>query len=237
MSILPWLNIGDSFPPVESALDDPNGLLAAGGDLTPERLIAAYQAGIFPWSSQDQPLLWWSPDPRCIIFPDKVHVSRSLKKQLRKHLYSISFDQCFEQVLEYCARGEEHDGGWITLEMKEAYQRLFQLGVAHSVEVWRNEDLVGGLYGLSLGRLFFGESMFSLESGSSKIAFAALCHQASRWDFPLIDCQIENPHLLSLGAELISRSDFMRVLDTHLDREQDFDWQFDDDILATIVAT
>jgi len=237
MSILPWLNPDDPFPEVEDALDEPNGLLAAGGDLSPERLLEAYRQGIFPWSSGDQPLLWWNPDPRCVIFPNKVHISRSLKKQIRKQGFTLTFDRCFEEVIDHCARGEEYTGGWITDEMKHAYTNLAKRHIAHSVEVWRDNELVGGLYGIGLGNCFFGESMFSLVSGASKTAFAGLCKQAEHWGFPLIDCQIENEHLLSLGAELIPRDRFLRSLAESIDSEQSFTWEFDDNIMNAILAT
>ena len=237
MSLLPWLNPEDDFPPTEAALTDPNGLLAAGADLSPERLLEAYRSGIFPWSSGDQPLLWWSPDPRCVVFPSHVHISRSLKKAIRKHSYQLSFDQCFEEVIEHCARGEEHTGGWITNEMKVAYTALAEQGIAHSIEVWRNEELVGGLYGIGLGHCFFGESMFSLESNASKIAFSALCKQAERWQFPVIDCQIENEHLSSLGSELIPRDDFTALINTGMNNDSPFTWRFDDDIIEQILAS
>ena len=237
MSLLPWLNPDEAFPAVHTALDEPNGLLAAGGDLSPERLVEAYSAGIFPWSSGDQPLLWWSPDPRCVIFPDNVHISRSLKKTIRKQKFRVSFDKCFDDVIENCARGEEKTGGWITDEMKSAYEGLAKQNIAHSVEVWRNETLVGGLYGICLGSCFFGESMFSIESGASKLAFAALCKQSKRWGFPLIDCQVENEHLFSLGAELISRKKFIATLTSHLTREKSVVWTFDDDIIDDVLAS
>ncbi|KZY60993.1 leucyl/phenylalanyl-tRNA--protein transferase [Oleiphilus sp. HI0130] len=237
MSLLPWLNPEDDFPPAETALSDPNGLLAAGADLSPERLLTAYRNGIFPWSSGDQPLLWWSPDPRCVVFPAKVHISRSLKKAIRKHSYTISFDQCFEEVIEHCARGEEYTGGWITEEMKAAYASLADKGIAHSVEVWRNGNLVGGLYGIGIGCCFFGESMFSLESNASKVAFAALCKQAERWQFPVIDCQIENEHLSSLGAELITRDRFQSLIQTGMKSNNLFTWHFDEDIIEQILAS
>ncbi|KZZ56800.1 MAG: leucyl/phenylalanyl-tRNA--protein transferase [Oleiphilaceae bacterium] len=237
MSLLPWLNPQDNFPSVDSALDDPNGLLAAGGDLSEERLIQAYRNGIFPWSSDDQPLLWWSPDPRCVIFPNHVHISRSLKKAIRKGGFSVSFDQSFKEVIDHCARGEEHSGGWITEEMKYAYLNLAERGIAHSIEVWWNDLLVGGLYGLSFGRTFFGESMFSLKSNASKIAFAALCTQARNWNFPLIDCQMENEHLLSLGAELIPRDVFMEKIQHGMKHKEALSWRFDEDILDQILAS
>lgn len=236
MSLLPWLNPEDDFPPIETALTDPNGLLAAGADLSPERLLAAYRNCIFPWSSDDQPLLWWSPDPRCVVFPNKVHISRSLKKAIRKHEYDLSFDQCFEEVIEHCARGEEHSGGWITDEMKDAYSSLAAQGIAHSIEVWRDKSLIGGLYGIGIGRCFFGESMFSLESNASKIAFASLCKQLERWQFPVIDCQIENEHLISLGAELIARDHFQSLIQSGMKNNEAFTWRFDEDIIDQILA-
>lgn len=237
MSLLPWLNPENAFPELHTALDEPNGLLAAGGDLSPARLVEAYSAGIFPWSSRDQPLLWWSPDPRCVVYPGNVHVSRSLKKAIRKQKLSLSFDQCFEEVIDHCARGEEETGGWITDEMKSAYKNLAEQSIAHSVEVWREGNLIGGLYGICLGNCFFGESMFSVESGASKLAFAALCKQVKRWGFPLIDCQIENEHLFSLGAELISRDKFIATIESHLSREQSVVWSFDDDIIDDVLAS
>lgn len=237
MSLLPWLNSEDDFPSTDTALSDPNGLLAAGADLSPERLLTAYRRGIFPWSSGDQPLLWWSPDPRCVVFPANVHISRSLKKAIRKHDYRLSFDQCFEEVIEHCARGEELSGGWITDEMKEAYTSLAASGIAHSVEVWRGENLVGGLYGIGIGRCFFGESMFSLESNASKVAFAALCKQAEQWQFPVIDCQIENEHLSSLGAELIARDRFESLIQSGIVNNESFTWRFDEDIIEQILAS
>lgn len=236
MSLLPWLNLEDSFPPIDHALSEPDGLLAAGGDLSSKRLLEAYSQGIFPWSSDDQPILWWCPDPRCVIFPDHVHISRSLKKQIRKHPYTVSFNQAFQQVMHHCARGEEEQGGWITEEMKHAYEDLHTQGFAHSVEVWMNEELIGGLYGVCIGKSFFGESMFSLAPNASKIAFAALCKQAERWKFQLIDCQIENEHLLSLGASLIARNEFMEAIQKQIQCAQDFDWVFEHDILDQVLG-
>ena len=234
--MIPWLDEDKIyFPDPRSALKDPDGLLAAGGDLSTDRLILAYQHGIFPWFSADQAILWWSPDPRCIIEPAKVHISRSLRKHVRKHNFRISFDQAFEQVIGFCARPEDDEGTWITDEMQEAYIELHQLGVAHSVELWRDDLLVGGLYGLSLGRCFFGESMFSRESNASKVAFAALCRQMERWGCPLIDCQVENPHLTSLGAQCIPREEFLSILEKYCQSNTGFScWTFDDDILESL---
>jgi leucyl/phenylalanyl-tRNA---protein transferase len=236
MSMLSWLNHDDAFPDASRALKEPNGLLAAGADLSVERLLSAYRAGVFPWSSKDEPILWWSPDPRCVVFPEKVHISKSLKKHLRKHPVALTFDQAFPEVIQQCSREDENEDGWITDEMKDAYTMLHKLGHAHSVEVWRQEELIGGLYGVSLGRCFFGESMFSLEANASKIAFAALCKQLARWNFPLIDCQIENPHLLSLGAEPLPRNKFIQILDSVVQAQDHSDWMFDSDICDAIAG-
>lgn len=236
MSMLSWLNHDDAFPDASHALKEPNGLLAAGADLSVERLLSAYRSGVFPWSSKDEPILWWSPDPRCVVFPEKVHISKSLKKHLRKHPVSLTFDQAFPEVIQHCSRDDENDDGWITDEMKAAYTMLHRLGHAHSVEVWREKELIGGLYGVSLGHCFFGESMFSLEANASKIAFAALCKQLSRWNFPLIDCQIENPHLLSLGAEPLPRNKFIEILDSAVQAQDHSDWMFDSDICDAIAG-
>lgn len=233
--MIPWLDPTSlDFPSPSTALDDPDGLLAAGGDLSPERLISAYRQGIFPWFSDDQPILWWSPDPRCVIEPNKVHISRSLKKHLRRHDLRLSFDQAFDQVIQHCSRPGYEEGTWITDDMKEAYRHLHDLGYAHSVEVWQDNELAGGLYGLSLGRCFFGESMFSHRENASKIAFMGLCRQLQLWNFSLIDCQIENPHLLSLGAHCISRVEFLSILerDAHSNQAGRREWFFDPDILT-----
>lgn len=227
MSNLPWLDADEDFPPVEQALSDPDGLLAAGADLSPERLIDAYSQGIFPWFSEDQPILWWSPDPRCVIFPSEVHISKSLKKHIRQQKPILSFNKAFPEVIRHCARWESEDGTWITEEMEEAYYHLHQLGIAHSVEVWQDEELIGGLYGLALGRCFFGESMFSLKSNASKVAFAGLCRQLDEWGYAVIDCQVKNPHLLSLGAKCIDRSDFLSILRNNVGiRPNHREWAF-----------
>lgn len=233
MSLLPWLQNNDPFPPSDTALQEPNGLLAAGADLSTERLLSAYRAGIFPWSSKDEPILWWSPNPRCVVFPEKVHISKSLKKLIRKHAVTLSFDREFSEVIHHCSRDESEDG-WITDEMKSAYSELHALGYAHSVEVWQDGALIGGLYGVALGHSFFGESMFSLAPNASKIAFSALCKQLQRWNFPLIDCQIENPHLLSLGAEAIPRDQFLETLDSASQEPDHSHWMFDEDICDAI---
>lgn len=205
------------FPPIEHALDDPNGLLAAGGDLAPERLIDAYRKGIFPWFDQDQPILWWSPSPRAVLFPDQIHISRSLHKALRKGRFNVTMDNCFNDVIRACAEPRTYsDGTWITQEMIEAYCRLHELGYAHSIEVWADSKLVGGVYGIALGKVFFGESMFSRQTNASKIAFVYLVSQLQAWGFQLIDCQVENPHLASLGSTNITRAEFKSILQTQI---------------------
>ena len=232
MSQIPWLDESLQFPPLSSALTDPDGLLAAGGDLSPERIVAAYKKGIFPWFSDDQPILWWSPNPRCVVFPKKLHISKSLRKKLNKQLFTVTFNRDFASVMQNCAdsRGEEA-GTWITEDMLEAYIELHHLGIAHSVEVWNKDRLVGGLYGLAIGRCFFGESMFSTETDSSKIAFVYLANQLSAWNYKIIDCQVENPHLLTLGAETIKRSEFQTILKTNIDilptpHQWEFSWKW-----------
>lgn len=234
--MIPWIDAQHpDFPDPHTALSDPNGLLAAGGDLSPARLIDAYQRGIFPWYSDDQPILWWSPNPRCVLKPSEVHISRSLKKHIRKTALTLSFNQNFEQVVQYCSRQNSEEGTWITDEMFAAYCELNHLGVAHSVEVWQGQHLVGGLYGLAMGQCFFGESMFSRATNASKVAFAALCRQLERWQYQLIDCQVENPHLLSLGASCIERSVFLQHLASlHSKPSLPHSWHFDADILATL---
>lgn len=208
--LLPWLGKGDPFPPVEYALSDPNGLLAVGGDLSPERLLDAYARGIFPWFCEGDPLLWWSPDPRSVLYLDELHVSRSLRKVVRSGRYTVTFDTAFEDVMRGCAaprNGEE--GTWITDEMAAAYAALAARGYAHSVEAWSGGQLAGGLYGVSLGRMFFGESMFARRPDASKTALLALVRQLERWGFSLIDCQMTTAHLNSLGARAIPRASFL----------------------------
>ena len=203
------------FPPAEQALDNPDGLLAIGGDLSPARLINAYRQGIFPWYADDQPILWWSPAPRCVIFPDAVHVSRRLRRRYNQGGFSLTADRAFKAVIEACAEPRPDQGGtWITAEMQAAYIRLHELGVAHSIEVSRGDELVGGIYGLALGRVFFGESMFSRQTDASKIALVALCRQLHRWGFLLLDCQLSNPHLLRMGAREIPRQAFSHYLES-----------------------
>jgi len=201
------------FPPAEQALEYPAGLLAAGGDLSPTRLVNAYRHGIFPWYSDDQPILWWSPAPRCVVFPSTVHISRRLRRRFNQGRYTLTADHAFPRVISACANPrDENDGTWITAEMEMAYTRLHELGIAHSVEVWSDDELIGGIYGLALGRVFFGESMFSQQADASKIALVALSKQLDLWGFTLLDCQISNPHLLSMGAVEISRAEFNQHL-------------------------
>lgn len=214
---LPWLSIDNlQFPALETALTEPNGLLAVGGDLSVERLTAAYQRGIFPWYEADQPILWWSPDPRCVLFPDQLHVSRSLKKRLASNCYQVTLDRAFTRVVAACAAPRAaSEGTWISPEMQQAYVALHHSGIAHSVEVWSDASLVGGLYGVALGRVFFGESMFSLRSDASKVGLVHLCRRLQDWGYELIDCQVDNPHLQSLGAQLQPRSVFAQALDRY----------------------
>ena len=202
------------FPPIEQALEYPLGLLAAGGDLSPSRLLNAYHHGIFPWYSDDEPILWWSPAPRCVLFPVQVHVSRRLKRRYNQGRFTLSADRAFEQVIRACAEPRPtQPGTWITADMVDAYLRLHELGIAHSVEAWQDGELAGGIYGLSLGRVFFGESMFSKQTDASKIALVALCQHLQQRDFTLLDCQVGNPHLSSMGTKNISREDFKHYLE------------------------
>ncbi|HVK99941.1 MAG TPA: leucyl/phenylalanyl-tRNA--protein transferase [Dongiaceae bacterium] len=201
------------FPPIEQALAEPNGLLAAGGDLSPERLLQAYTLGIFPWFDDEQPILWWSPDPRAVLFPDQLHVSRSLHKTLRSGRFRVSADTAFDAVVTACAEPRRNSSGtWITDRIRDAYGALHRLGHAHSVECWHEDKLVGGIYGIALGSLFFGESMFSRMTDASKVAFVHLVGHLQQSHCPLIDCQIMNPHLATLGATLIPRTHFKTYL-------------------------
>ena len=205
------------FPDPATAETDPDGLLAVGGDLSPQRLLSAYARGVFPWYSAGQPILWWSPDPRLVLFPERLHVSRSLRKELRRGRFEVTFDRDFPAVIRACAaprRGET--GTWITAEMTAAYEQLHRLGHAHSVEAWLEGSLVGGLYGVALGSLFFGESMFSRVSNASKVAFVQLVRTLESLGCPLVDCQVHTPHLESLGAEMIPRGRFLRIVEENL---------------------
>jgi leucyl/phenylalanyl-tRNA---protein transferase len=202
------------FPPPERALSEPNGLLAVGGDLSVRWLLAAYGSGVFPWFDDDRgPILWWSPDPRAVLFPAELRVSRRLARRLRNGGFRVTLDQAFNEVVKGCAapRGKA-SGTWITPRMRRAYQRLHRAGYAHSCEVWRDDVLVGGVYGVSLGAMFFGESMFFREADASKVALASLVGTIERWGFTLLDCQVMNPHLESLGAREIPREAFLERL-------------------------
>ena len=221
MSIFPvWLDPEDTsyeFPNAENALTEPNGLLAIGGDLSPGRIVNAYLQGIFPWYSPDQPILWWSPNPRAVLFPEKFKCSRSLKKLINRKTFSTTIDADFASVIQHCAQvpRKDQNGTWITDEMMQAYIKLHQADIAHSVECWMDGQLVGGLYGLALGNVFFGESMFSHISNASKVAFAHLVDELRKSNYALIDCQVTTEHLLSLGAEEIPRKKFLRLIRQH----------------------
>lgn len=198
------------FPDPETALTEPNGLLAWGGDLSAERLLAAYAQGVFPWYNEEEPILWWSPDPRCVFHTDAIHISRSLRKQLDKSHWRLTADTSFSRVMRACAAPRNgQPGTWIGPEMIAAYEELHRRGHAHSVEVWDRGSLVGGIYGVAVGRLFCGESMFSTRSGGSKVALAGLCRLLHGWGFPLLDAQVTNDHLLSMGAVEIARRPFV----------------------------
>jgi leucyl/phenylalanyl-tRNA--protein transferase len=206
------------FPEVECALKEPDGLLAVGGDLSPSRIVKAYRHGIFPWYSKDQPILWWSPDPRSVLYPDRLKISRSLRRTLHKNVFSVTADTVFHRVISHCAEPRRDGlGTWLTEEMITAYCRLHTMGYAHSVETWHQGELVGGLYGISLGKVFFGESMFSRRSDASKVAFVRLVEHLKKWGYVLIDCQIASVHLSSLGAEAVPRRDFIKILNRHCD--------------------
>lgn len=205
------LNRQLAFPPAE--MSEGNGLLAVGGDLSPERLVLAYRQGIFPWYAKGEPILWWSPDPRFVLYPEKLKVARSMRQTLKKNLFAVTYDRDFQAVMAGCReRRVKGDGTWITDEMFEAYACLHEEGLAHSVEVWSGDNLAGGLYGVSLGRCFFGESMFTRVSNASKAGFIALTRTLQRLGFVLIDCQVYTDHLLSLGAEMIPRPLFLDIL-------------------------
>jgi leucyl/phenylalanyl-tRNA--protein transferase len=211
--MIPWLRRGTPFPPVEQALPEPNGLLAAGGDLGPERLLNAYRRGIFPWFSPGEPILWWSPDPRMVLFPQEVKISRTLARRLRRGEFEVRLDTAFAEVMEACAAPRpEGNGTWITTEMQAAYGRLHELGWAHSVESWSEDRLVGGLYGVGIGRMFYGESMFARRTDASKVALAHLARHVERHGYTMIDCQMSTAHLASLGAREIPRRSFVRAV-------------------------
>ena len=212
--MIPWLAPESPFPPLRTALLQPNGLLAAGGDLSPQRLIEAYRRGIFPWFSEGEPILWWSPDPRTVLYPNELRISRSLRKVLKRGNYEIRIDTAFDRVMRACAAPRKGSSGtWIHQDMISAYHLLHEMGVAHSVETWADGELTGGLYGIALGKAFFGESMFSRASDASKIAFVHLVKQLDRWRFGLIDCQMKTALLASFGAREIPRREFSQKLE------------------------
>ena len=233
MSQVPWLEAESEFPSPNQALVSPNGLLAAGGDLSVGRLLTAYRSGIFPWYEKDQPLLWWSPDPRAVLKPNGLKISRSLRKRLRQASFRVFVNRDFPAVIRACAEPRSYERGtWITQEMNNAYIHLHELGHAHSIECYQDDELVGGLYGIGIGTMFFGESMFHRTTDASKVAFAHLARKVFDAGGPLIDCQLENDHLMSLGCELIPRSDFLAELEnidllpaiTWNNEELVFDW-------------
>jgi len=219
MSSLRWLSSADgqdAFPPPSEALTEPNGLLAAGGDLSPKRLLAAYRHGIFPWYEEGQPILWWSPDPRAVLRPGGIKVSRSLRRSLIKGGFELRIDTAFAAVVAACAEPRRYTAAtWITKDMAAAYSRLHKLGWAHSFETWRQGELVGGLYGVAIGRVFFGESMFARATDASKVALVRLAETLSDRSFELIDCQVASAHVASLGATSISRDEFLALLDAY----------------------
>lgn len=216
MISLPYLETDSPFPPVETALDEPNGLLAYGADLSPGRLLTAYSSGIFPWFSEGEPILWWSPSPRALIYLDHFHTSNSLRKLIRQQRYTVTLNHDFYRVIQQCANIPRIQYGqtstWITQEMIAAYQQLHQLGLAHSVEVWEADKLVGGLYGVAVGKVFCGESMFHTQPNTSKLALAHLVSHMKTFDLAFIDCQMPTDHLCSLGAVAIDREIFIRQL-------------------------
>ena len=232
MSELAWLDQELSFPAPSSALHDPNGLLCVGGDLSPERLILAYRTGIFPWFSEEQPILWWSPDPRCTLNWENLKISRSMRRVINSGQFTYSFDQAFDQVIKACAEPREYsDDTWITSDMQKAYNHLHLLGFAHSIEVWHRERLVGGLYGIAIGRCFFGESMFSRQTNASKYAFITLAKHLQHWGYNLFDCQVPNPHLESLGARALPRAEFLTILAENIDQPLNHPWQVISDLV------
>ncbi|MGJ8670135.1 MAG: leucyl/phenylalanyl-tRNA--protein transferase [Oceanococcus sp.] len=220
-----------NFPSSQHALENPDGLIAAGGDLTVSRLLRAYQRGIFPWFNPDEPILWWTPNPRAVLPPTQIHISRSLRKRINRHDYQLSFDNAFSQVMRLCAERPD-EGSWLSPAMQDAYLELYRRGYAHSIEVWRDSALIGGLYGVALGRIFFGESMFSRAADGSKLAMVWLCRQLEAWQFALLDCQVSSPHLQRMGVDVMPRDQFERILQKHIPNEPtpDGKWVFDIDL-------
>jgi leucyl/phenylalanyl-tRNA--protein transferase len=234
--MIPWLDLNSPFPPLGKALEQPNGLLAAGADLSAQRLINAYSQGIFPWFNENEPILWWSPDPRMVLFPNELKISRSLRKLIKKNPFEIRTDSAFREVMLNCAAPRPHTSGtWIHPQMIDAYTELHELGIAHSVEAWLNNELVGGLYGVALGKMFFGESMFARIDNASKVAFVHLVRQLQQWNFGMIDCQMKTNHLASFGAREIPRREFIHKLKELLNYKGAINkWQFDLKVMETI---
>lgn len=236
-----WIDPYDEsggFPDVSLAMKEPNGLLAVGGNLSPKRLIDAYHKGIFPWYTDGQPILWWSPNPRAVLFPDKLNISRSTLKTIRKGHYHITVDRAFQQVITQCAEPRaDGNGTWLTQQMIAAYSTLHELGYAHSAECWQGGELVGGLYGVALGRVFFGESMYSRQSDASKIAFIHLACQLKEWGYSIIDCQVHSKYLKSLGAIEIPRKDYINLIN-HWTRVpgQNKQWQLDKKLINSLIV-
>jgi leucyl/phenylalanyl-tRNA--protein transferase len=231
--LIPWLTANAPFPSVERALRVPNGLLAASDDLSASRLLEAYRLGIFPWFNSGEPVLWWSPDPRMVLVPGEFKISRSLARVLRNHAYEVRCDTAFEQVMRGCAAPRsKHCGTWIHEDIIAAYCELHRMGYAHSVETWVDGKLAGGLYGICIGRMFYGESMFSHASNASKIALAHLARQLERWQFGMVDCQMNTPHLASLGAREIPRNEFIARLQELVNCAPITRWQFDTDLFV-----
>jgi leucyl/phenylalanyl-tRNA--protein transferase len=219
--VIPWLDNNEPFPPVQQALTDPDGLLCATASLSPQLIIQAYQRGIFPWYGPEQPVLWWSPNPRMVLYPDELHLTRSLQKNLRNQSYEIRCDTAFAEVIAACAEprhpeGHANSGTWISPAVQAAYTALHHQGLAHSIECWQNQQLVGGFYGLCLGRVFYGESMFSRVRDGSKLAFANMVPVLAQWGVAIIDCQVYTDYLASLGARLIPREAFLAELAQHV---------------------
>ncbi|TNC97023.1 MAG: leucyl/phenylalanyl-tRNA--protein transferase [Gallionellaceae bacterium] len=229
--MIPILGRDCRFPPASQALAQPNGLLAAGGDLSAGRLLDAYRNGIFPWFSPGDPILWWSPDPRMVLFPTDFKLTASLRKTIKKLEFEVRTDYAFEQVMRSCAAPRKGESGtWIVEDMIDAYLELHRLGCAHSIEIWMKGELVGGLYGVAIGKMFFGESMFSRRTDGSKIAFAHMTRQLERWGFGMIDCQMYTSHLASLGAHEIPRAEFIARLQDLINCEPVKHFQFDTDL-------
>lgn len=233
--MVPWLAPGEPFPPIERARRRPNGLIAAGGDLSVPRLVDAYRRGIFPWpDAEGDPLLWWSPDPRMVLVPSELRVSKSLRKRLRAGTFRVSFDEAPAEVVAACAGPRDGTSGtWITGEIRQAYLRLHAAAYMHTVEAWAGSELAGGLYGVAIGRMFYGESMFTRRTDASKVALAWLARQLERWGFTLIDCQAPTGHLASLGAKEIPRAAFLRELAVRIAEPPPPLWRFDAGLAET----